>query len=133
MSKGFLRDAILGDLVGLGKMWITIGFILKNKNLLHGQFMSKNIYHGKPLPEAKPTLVVVPPNLIFQWASELARVLKKFNVHSNIYYGDAQARTPERLFKSKLTYSKLIKKGQDFATQSCASTYSCDYIISSYR
>ncbi|GKZ61541.1 hypothetical protein AnigIFM49718_008260 [Aspergillus niger] len=81
---------VLADSVGLGKTIETIGFILTVARQKRQQ-MQANFKVS-----TKPTLIIVPPHLIEQWASELGNVSNKLKVL--IYFGDNRTQGGSSLF-----------------------------------
>ncbi|KAI9035722.1 putative DNA repair helicase rad5 [Aspergillus affinis] len=71
-----LSGCILADMVGLGKTWMVTGYILHRATTLKG----------------KPTLIICPPHLVWQWAAEIKAVTKRLKVI--VYFGDAREDPP---------------------------------------
>ncbi|KAL4985456.1 hypothetical protein BDW68DRAFT_179742 [Aspergillus falconensis] len=94
----YLNGAILADSVGLGKTWTTAGYLLWKWNVAHTE--KKN---------SKPTLLIVPPHLIYQWKSELTRITGEFDIR--ILYGDARSEIPGAKVVSRLSCRDTIFNG----------------------
>ncbi|KAI9041146.1 uncharacterized protein KD926_007416 [Aspergillus affinis] len=71
-----LSGCILADMVGLGKTWMVTGYILHRATTLKG----------------KPTLIICPPHLVWQWAAEIKAVTKRLKVI--VYFRDAREDLP---------------------------------------
>ncbi|KAF3480369.1 uncharacterized protein GIQ15_05716 [Arthroderma uncinatum] len=82
-ERGYLRGGILADEVGIGKTFEAIGLEQYDWNLRKAAIESK-----AEVEAPKPTLVVVPPNLIPQWSSTIKAVSTDLIV--KIYYGKKQ-------------------------------------------
>ncbi|EFE36072.1 uncharacterized protein ARB_05009 [Trichophyton benhamiae CBS 112371] len=79
-EEGYLRGGILADDVGIGKTFEAIGLEQYHWNLRKAALES-NLEVAAP----RPTLIVVPPNLIHQWASAIKAISSDLVV--KIYYG----------------------------------------------
>ncbi|OAL72224.1 hypothetical protein A7D00_3222 [Trichophyton violaceum] len=79
-EEGYLRGGILADEVGIGKTFEAIGLEQYHWNLRKAALES-NLEVAAP----RPTLIVVPPNLIHQWASAIKAISSDLVV--KIYYG----------------------------------------------
>ncbi|KAK2865298.1 hypothetical protein FQN49_003714 [Arthroderma sp. PD_2] len=82
-EKGYLRGGILADEVGIGKTFEAIGLEQYHWNQRKAAIESK-----VEVEIPQPTLVVVPPNLISQWASTIKAMSADLIV--KIYYGGKQ-------------------------------------------
>lgn len=67
---------------------------------------------GKPVPNGKPFLAVVPPNLVDQWFNEIRSVTKRLSVY--LYYGDQRkhSATSSYFISDKLTPSHFLFDGK---------------------
>ncbi|PWY91735.1 hypothetical protein BO94DRAFT_533191 [Aspergillus sclerotioniger CBS 115572] len=104
----YLRGAILGDSVGLGKTCETIAVILKIWED-YNQSVIDSKQQGRPIPAGRPFLVIVPPALISQWYSEINRVTDKFTAF--IYYGEERPVQGMRTVGSRLRKTDTIFDG----------------------
>ncbi|GAA85914.1 hypothetical protein AKAW_04028 [Aspergillus luchuensis IFO 4308] len=95
MTLGLVLGAIIADVVGVGKTWEAVGFLLYVKNDT-----------GPPI--GRPTLIVVPPHLIDQWVDEISSITDSFNIP--LYYGDGRRQGAE-FIKDKLTRKHSIFTG----------------------
>ncbi|PWY62388.1 P-loop containing nucleoside triphosphate hydrolase protein, partial [Aspergillus heteromorphus CBS 117.55] len=97
MRLDLLRGAIIADVVGVGKTWEAVAF------LLHVTEQDKT----EP-PEGRPVIIIVPPHLIDQWMDEIMSITEEFQVL--LYYGDARRQVGSYI-KDKLTKKHEIFKG----------------------
>ncbi|KAL8651507.1 MAG: hypothetical protein Q9210_003210 [Variospora velana] len=97
-----IRGCVLGDVVGLGKTWEIIGTLLQLDNMRKGLQKS-----GKTTTKAKPTLVLVPQNILLQWIGQIFFVTPNvFTVYR--YHGDTRGKrfkpvADERSIEGSLT------------------------------
>ncbi|GAM35723.1 DNA repair helicase [Talaromyces pinophilus] len=79
-----IRGAILADGFGLGKTWIITGYLLHLLNEYENKVQMAQ-QNRQPLPQGKPILIVVPPNLLIPWAKEIARIVRRNRFKIFIY------------------------------------------------
>ncbi|PYI11513.1 putative DNA repair helicase rad5,16 [Aspergillus sclerotiicarbonarius CBS 121057] len=123
----YLRGAILGDSVGLGKTWETIAIMLKIWEDYNQSVMDSK-QQNRPIPAGRPFLVIVPPGLITQWYSEINRVNDKLRVC--IYYGQGRPAQGMRTIASRLRKTDSIFNGSPINARTVIIT---SYQTFSYR
>ncbi|WEW58548.1 hypothetical protein PRK78_004016 [Emydomyces testavorans] len=99
-----LRGGLLADSVELGRIIETIGYML---------YQAKTFLNGpRPLPAAKPFLIVAPPALVYQWYDEITVITNQLRPY--LYYGDLRdKRTGHRHVDSRLTKHAKYFDGKD--------------------
>lgn len=60
--------------------------------------------HREPALKRKPLLVVVPPNVVHQWADKIANITDLFSVYT--YYGDNRKQSDAALYNIKVRLTR---------------------------
>ncbi|PWY66464.1 putative DNA repair helicase rad5,16, partial [Aspergillus heteromorphus CBS 117.55] len=107
MRLDLLRGAIIADVVGVGKTWEAVAFLLHQLNKFKHKHAAAEQDKTEP-PEGRPVIIIVPPHLIDQWMDEIMSITEEFQVL--LYYGDARRQVGSYI-KDKLTKKHEIFKG----------------------
>lgn len=99
---------LLSEEVGLGKTLETICLLLYRSNERR-----KLLAEGKPVPRAKPTILLMLRNLINQWKDEILKFTNPFKVI--IYYGAGKKTGADGVeyFKGKFTRESDLFNGDE--------------------
>jgi SNF2 family DNA or RNA helicase len=74
-EDSWIGGDVLAEDVGLGKTIEVIGLLLLRSNERR-----ELIKENQPVPEAEPTLILVPCTLVSQWVREIIRFTSRFHV-----------------------------------------------------
>ncbi|CAK42132.1 uncharacterized protein An14g05710 [Aspergillus niger] len=80
---------VLADVMGRGKTWTLTGYLVD---------------HATYEPD-KPTLIICPPHLVWQWASEIKKFTSKLKIL--VYFGDAREEPPVPVQALKTLSSRI--------------------------
>ncbi|KAI4675893.1 uncharacterized protein J4E84_009868 [Alternaria hordeiaustralica] len=113
-EEGCVNGGLCAEDCGLGKTLETLGLLLFRSNERR-----KKLADGEEVPEARPTLIIMPQNLIAQWLEEICKFTERFRIL--VYYGPSKKSANPNVYylKGKGKAARLTRSHDIFNGEEC--------------